>query len=78
MIRYTPIVLAESSDTIENDPAIAKMAAEGGALWYHYLLSKAIPYDGFPNYESFIYKSSSFKLSLLQCAKHSVRLGKLI
>ena len=25
------------------------MAAEGGALWYHYLLSKAIPYGGFPD-----------------------------
>jgi len=50
MIRSTPIVLAESSDTIENDPAIAKMAAEGGASWYNYLLSKAIPHhDAFPD-----------------------------
>ena len=29
-------------------------------------------------YESFIYKSSSFKPGLLQCAQHSVVLGKLM
>jgi len=38
----------ESSDTRDDDPAITKMAAEGGALWYAYLLGKAIPHhDGF-------------------------------
>ena len=44
-----PNVSAKSNDTDDSDPAIAKMAAEGGASWYNYLLSKAIPYDEFPN-----------------------------
>jgi len=40
----------KSSNTLDDDPAIAKMAAEGGALWYNYLLSKAIPHhDEFPD-----------------------------
>jgi len=40
----------ESSNTLDDDPAIAKMAVEGGASWYNYLLSKAIPHhDEFPD-----------------------------
>ena len=40
----------ESSNTLDDDLAIAKMAVEGGVSWYNYLLSKAIPHhDEFPD-----------------------------
>ena len=44
-----PNISEVSNDTDDSDPAIAKMGVEGGALWFKYLLSKAIPYNGFPD-----------------------------
>jgi len=49
ILESTPNSSDDSSDTVNSDPAIAKLAAEGGASWYNYLLSKAVPYDELPD-----------------------------
>jgi len=50
ILGSTPDFAYGSSNTEDDDPAIAKMAVEGGVSWYTYLLGKAIPYDdGFPD-----------------------------